>query len=100
MTTKDKPVATTLSIRDFTRSGKILQDFDYIDIEDRKSHQYKGVFVSEAWAEEVKVFLNEKIESERSEKTKKLMEFAGLANGDTDNKIYAEIAAEKAQKYE
>ena len=100
MTTKDKPAATTLSIRDFTRSGKILQDYDYIDIEDRKSHQYKGVFVSGVWAEDVKNFLNKKIESERQKKTEKLMGFAGLADGDTDSKTYTELAAEKEQKYE
>ena len=61
MTIKEKSVVTTLSIRELTRSGKILQNYDYIDIEDQKSHEYKGVFVSQAYAEDVKVFLDEKI---------------------------------------
>ena len=32
----------SFSIRDLTRNSKVLADYDYIDIEDKKSHQYRG----------------------------------------------------------
>ena len=39
-------MTTTMSIRELTRNGSMFAEYDYIDIEDRKSHEYKGVFVS------------------------------------------------------
>lgn len=36
-------MTTTLSIRELTRNGAILGDYDYVDIEDRKSHLYGSV---------------------------------------------------------
>ncbi len=72
----------TLSIRELTRSGKILLNYDYIDIEDKKSHRYKGVFVPKQYADEVKQFIEEKLLKEKNEKKKILMEYAGIAKGD------------------
>jgi hypothetical protein len=54
-------MTTTLSIRELTRSGKTLLDYDYIEIEDKKAHQYKGIFVPNRYAEEVKELINSKI---------------------------------------
>ena len=72
----------TLSIRELTRQGSILSEYDYIDIEDKKSHQYKGVFVSKKYAGEVKKFLQKKIEEEKQHKKDELMQFAGICKGD------------------
>jgi hypothetical protein len=38
-------MTTTMSIRELTRNGSMFGEYDYIDIEDRKSHEYKGVFI-------------------------------------------------------
>jgi len=68
---------TTMSIRELTRSGKKLKEYDYIDIEDRKSHDYKGVFVSAKYADEVKKFLEKRLEEERKNRVEDIMRFAG-----------------------
>ncbi len=39
-------LTTTMSIREFTRNGELIGQHDYIDIGDRKSREYIGVFVS------------------------------------------------------
>jgi len=68
---------TTMSIRELTRSGKKLKEYDYIDIEDRKSHDYKGVFVVEKYADEVKAFLEKRLKKERDKRVDEIMRFAG-----------------------
>ena len=70
-------MTTTMSIRELTRNGKYFEEYDYIDIEDRKSHEYKGVFVSAKYAEEVKRFLEKKLLKEKQEKLDRIMKFAG-----------------------
>lgn len=45
-----------------TRNGAVISGYDYIDVEDCKSHEYKGVFVSAEHAEDVKRYLEEKIQ--------------------------------------
>ncbi len=71
MTTK------TISIRDLVREGKKITKYDYVDIEDKKTKQYKGIFVSYRYAEEVKKFLEKK----RKDKINKIMKFSGMASG-------------------
>jgi len=66
-----------MSIRDLTRSGSSLLEYDYIDIEDKKAHEYKGVFVPSRYADEVKAFIEKKIKKAQEESLAKLMEFAG-----------------------
>jgi hypothetical protein len=90
---------TNMSIRDLTRNGKKLSKFDYIDIEDKKSKEYKGVFVSKKYAKEVKAYLNKMLAKERKDHLEKLMEFAGIADGDTNNKSIQELKADKSKKY-
>lgn len=90
---------TSMSIRDLTRSGKKLAEYDYIDIEDKKSHEYKGVFVSSRYAEEVKRFLEKKLANEKSKHLNQLMKFSGIADGDTDDKTIQELKADKEKRY-
>ena len=91
---------TNMSIRDLTRSGKKLADYDYIDIEDKKANEYKGVFVSKKYAEDVKNFLNNKLAAEKKERLDKLLEFSGIADGDTEDKSIQELKHNKAKRYE
>ena len=94
-----KSMTTTLSIRELTRSGKILLDYDYIDIEDRKSHQYKGVFVPQKYAEDVKSYLEEKIRKEKDEQKKSILKFAGIADNEIGDRKIQDLIAEKSKKY-
>lgn len=66
-----------MSIRDLTRSGSSLLDYDYIDIEDKKAHEYKGVFVPNKYAEQVKAYIEKQIEKEQDASLTELMQFAG-----------------------
>jgi len=70
-------MTTTMSIRELTRSGKRFGEYDYIDIEDRKSHEYKGVFISAKYADEVKQFLEKKIAKEKQTLLDEIEKFAG-----------------------
>jgi hypothetical protein len=70
-------MTTTMSIRELTRSGGKLGKFDYIDIEDRKSHEYKGLFVPAKYADDVKRFLEKKLAEEKRERIDEIMQFAG-----------------------
>lgn len=88
-------MTTTLSIRELTRSGSMLSEYDYIDIEDRKSHQYKGVFVPLHHAAEVKEFLQKKIEAEQQRKINELLQFAGLAHGDFGDATLQDLKQKK-----
>lgn len=70
-------MTTTMSIRELTRNGSIFAEYDYIDIEDRKSHEYKGVFISSKYADDVKKFLEKKIAKEKQVLLDEITKFAG-----------------------
>lgn len=67
----------TIGIRQIARNVNLLAEYDYIDIEDKKTHEYKGLFVSPKYAEEFKAFLNEKLAKEKAEKLERLSGFVG-----------------------
>ena len=90
---------TNMSIRDLTRNGKMLADYDYIDIEDKKSKEYKGVFISKKYAKEVKAFLNKKLAAEKKQRLDNSLAFSGIADGDSDNKTIQKLKAQKSSKY-
>jgi hypothetical protein len=66
-----------MSIREFARNGDLMGQYDYIDIEDRKSHEYIGVFVSAKHADQVKEFLDKQMEEEKQKRIDEIMQFAG-----------------------
>ena len=88
-------MTTTLSIRDLARSGKRLMEYDYVDIEDKKSHEYKGLFVSKQYAEDVKKFLEEKLKKEHQKSLDKIMQFSGILDERTDDRSFQELKSEK-----
>ena len=91
-------MVTTLSIRELTRSSNILMDYDYIDIEDRKSHTYKGVFVPDRYAVEVKEFIKEKLLREKQLRKKALLKFSGIAEGNIGKKNFQDLKQEKIDR--
>ncbi len=86
-------MTTSMSIRDLTRSGPVLMDYDYIDIEDKKSNEYKGVFVPKYLAAEVKEFIETKLKEQKEQKRQSILKFAGIAKGDTKGIGVKEIKA-------
>jgi hypothetical protein len=72
---------TTMSIRDLTRSGDSLFQYDYVEIENKKSKTYQGIFIPEKYAKEMKKILDEKIYQEKQKKLNDLDKFIGLLNG-------------------
>ena len=49
-----------VGIRDLIRNSNILKDYDYVEIEDKKTKQFRGVYLSEKMAKEFKKYLEEK----------------------------------------
>ena len=93
-------MTTTMSIRELTRNGAMISGYDYIDIEDRKSHEYKGVFVSARLADEVKRYLEKKIQKTKQKERDALMQFAGTIETEERfrDKSIQEIRAMKAEE--
>jgi len=77
MLSKKSFVTKKLSIRELGRNVRTINGYDYVEIEDRKSKEYKGIFVSPKYAQEVKRFLEEKIRGEKHELLDELERFAG-----------------------
>jgi len=91
-------MTTKMSIRELTRSGSKIAEYDYIDIEDRKSHEYKGVLISAKYADDVKAFLEKKIAKEKQKKLDEIMQFAGILSDATENMSAQEIKAKKMRE--
>ena len=91
-------MTTKMSIRELTRSGSKIAEYDYIDIEDRKSHEYKGVLISAKYADDVKAFLEKKIAKEKQKRLDEIMQFAGILSGATENMSAQEIKAKKMRE--
>ena len=70
-------MTTTVGIRDFARNIDMLTKYDYVDIEDKKTHEYKGLFVSPSYAGEFKEYLEKKSQNEKEEKLSRLKRYAG-----------------------
>lgn len=90
-----------VGIREIARNSNILDGYDYVEVEDKKTHEYKGLFVSPKYAQEFKKFLDEKISKEKQEKIDRLMKFAGTCtiherfNNLTSSQIKEKVAKEK-----
>ncbi len=89
----------TIGIRELGRNSNILNGHDYVDVEDMKTHEYKGLFVSPKYADEFKKYLKAKISKEKKEKLDAMMQFAGMCSGDTKNMTSQEMKATKKEKY-
>ena len=66
-----------IGIRELTRNPSILEMFDYVEIEDKKTKKSKGLFVSPRYAGELKAYLDEKIRRQKEEALDAVMRYAG-----------------------
>ncbi|QKE28153.1 hypothetical protein AACT_0961 [Arcobacter acticola] len=90
-----------VGMRELARNSNILDGYDYVEVEDKKTHEYKGLFISPKYADEFKAFLEEKIAKNMQEKLDRIEEFAGKGriherfNNLTSREIREKIAQEK-----
>ena len=87
-----------MSIRELTRNGSMFGEYDYINIEDKKSNEYKGVFISSKYADIVKEFLEKEIIKQKKKKLNDIMQFAGMMDGETNNLSIQELKSQKEDK--
>ncbi|SFV67578.1 hypothetical protein MNB_SUP05-5-832 [hydrothermal vent metagenome] len=66
-----------IGVRELVRNSNILEDHDYLDIEDKRTHKYKGLLVSPKYANEVKKILEKKILTKKQQELDELMSYAG-----------------------
>jgi len=94
-------MTTTIGLRELSRNSKILDDYDYVDVEDKKTHEYKGLFISPKYADELKKYLDEKIFREKQDMLDRIDKFAGKGkiherfNNLTSSEIREKITKEK-----
>lgn len=90
-----------IGIREVTRNFSILDEYDYVEIEDKKTHKVKGMFVSEKYLSDVREFLEDKKSKEIQKQLDEIKQFAGKGkiherfNGLTSKEIREKIAKEK-----
>ena len=90
-----------VGMRELARNSNILDGYDYVEVEDKKTHEYQGLFISPKYADEFKAFLEEKIAKNMQEKLDRIEEFAGKGriherfNNLTSREIREKIAQEK-----
>ncbi len=66
-----------VGMRELARNSNILDGYDYIDVKDKKTNEYKGLFISPKYADEFKKFLENKISQEQQEKWERIKPFIG-----------------------
>ena len=66
-----------IGLRELARNISKLDHYDYLEIEDKKTHQSKGIFVPAKYADEFKEYLEKRLEKERQEYLDEIMPFVG-----------------------
>ena len=89
----------TIGVRDISRNINLLQNYDYLDIEDKKTKEYKGLLISAKYADEIKEFLNKKLQKDRQKELDEIMQFVGILDGETKNMSVKDIRVSKAKRY-
>ena len=90
-----------VGIRELARNTNILDGYDYIEVEDKKTHEYKGLFISPKYADEFKSFLEDKLADNVQEQLNEIERFAGSIEIEerfinlTDKEIREKIGQEK-----
>jgi hypothetical protein len=88
-------------MRELARNSNILDGYDYVDVKDKKTNEYKGLFVSPKYADELKAFLEEKVHKEQKAKWDRIKPFIGSMEseeryiGKEGKKLMEEVAKAK-----
>lgn len=86
-------------VREIIRNFNILENYDYVEIEDKKTHNLKGLFVSAELLDEVKNFIDKKIKTKKKQEIDEIMQFVGMVNGDFGEQKAQDIKSMKKEKY-
>ena len=65
---KNMTLKHTIGIRELVKDTSLLDKYDYLKIEDKKSHKLKGIFISSKYAKDIEEFLEKKKQKEIKEK--------------------------------
>ncbi len=90
-----------VGMRELSRNSNILDGYDYVEVEDKKTHEYKGLFISPKYADEFKAFLEDKISKEIQKQLDEINQYAGKGrvherfNNLTSSQIRKKVAKEK-----
>lgn len=98
-------MTAVIGMRELARNSNVLQNYDYVDVEDKKTHEYKGLFISPKYAKEFKKLLEKKISDEKEKELDEIMQFAGSFDGEftdltTNKKIREKSYENRMKKYE
>ncbi len=88
-----------MGIREIARNLKLLDKFDYIEVEDKKTHKIKGIFISGKYLDEIKEIVRKIIEEKKKKEVEEILKFVGIAEGDTKNMSEKELREYHAKKY-
>jgi hypothetical protein len=90
-------MTTKISIRDLARQSETISRYDYVEIENKKTKKYHGIFISAKYAKEMKKILDEKIAQEKKKKLDTLESFSGMLSGQIGDQKTGEIKAKFAK---
>ena len=88
-----------VGIRELVRDTSILDRYDMIEIEDKKTKKPKGLYVSQKYAEDVKKMIEQKEQEEQKRRKERFMRYAGMLSGVTQEKDIGALKEEKEEKY-
>ncbi|WP_035588009.1 hypothetical protein [Hippea jasoniae] len=88
-----------MGIREITKNFSAIDRYDYIEIEDKKTHQIKGIIVSGRYVNEIRDIVRKVIEEKKKKEIDEILRFAGIADGDTTNLSEKELRIIHAKKY-
>jgi len=94
-------MTTKIGIRELSRNFVALQDYDYIEIEDKKTNEIRGLLVSANLAQKVKGFLDKEMKKVKQKEFDEFMQVAGKGKVDekfnnlSSKEIKEEILKEK-----
>ena len=88
-----------VGIRDIVRNFSMLDNYDYVEIEDKKTHKTKGMFISSKYVDEIKKILEKKIDAEKKKKIEDMKKYVGIFDGEFSDMTAQEIKAKKRKKY-
>ncbi len=94
-------MTTIVGIRDLVRNSSILDMYDYVEVEDKRTKKLKGLFISPKYADEFIKYIEEKKAKQKQQKIDEIEKFAGNIEIETKfknlpyKKIKSEILKEK-----
>lgn len=89
-----------MGVRDITRNFSTIENYDYVEIEDKKTHTIKGLFVSGNFVEDVKMFIEQKLKAAKQQEINEMMSIVGKGKIEKrfDNLTSKEIRQKKAEE--